>query len=215
MKYGVNLYRESLLPRQDWLSFARVLAAVAIAIGLLIIWRGGIAVSEYRVQSAANSMSEKQQELQQETGRLASVVGQLRPDRQLERSVEQLERDLERQRALLSRLRSGGGVEQYDYAKLLFDLPQIHVDGVWLTRIQQLAGDLSLYGKTTDAALLPRWMNNFSDVESLSGKRFAVVELERDDRQVLNFTIQSRRRPQPVETDADEPDVDSDEGGSQ
>jgi len=41
------------------------------------------------------------------------------------------------------------------------------------------------------------------------------VELERDDRQVLNFTIQSRRRPQSVETDTDEPDVDSDGGGSQ
>nr|WP_228517698.1 PilN domain-containing protein [Aliidiomarina indica] len=115
----------------------------------------------------------------------------MRPRSDLTRDVQRLEAQIELRQRLLAELRRRGQLSRHDFAGLLTDLARHHQDGVWLTRIQQNQNQLVLSGQSTDPAILPFWLNGFRQAETLSQRHFNMVELRRDDRDVLRFVLQS------------------------
>lgn len=199
MKYDINLYTEALKPKRDWLTLKSLSLALLALILVLFLLRGITAWQSMQVASDLQQANERMSAMQQEVTSLARQAKAQRPQPDLEQRIAVLEEDVVLMQALARELEARGGFAEQNYARILRDLSAIHQQGLWLTHIENNQGDLVLTGKTVNSAYLPRWMSRFEQVESLSGRQFAVVALERDERSVLNFELRSQRASQNTE----------------
>lgn len=193
MKYDINLYTEALQPKRDWLTLKSLLIASLALILIVMLLRGITAWQSMQVADDLQQARERLSGLQQSVTSLAQRARAQRPQPDLEQRIATLEDDVVLMQALARELESRGGFSEQNYARILRDLSAIHQQGLWLTNIENNQGDLVLTGKTVNSAYLPRWMSRFDQVESLRGRQFAVVALERDERSVLNFELRSQR----------------------
>lgn len=192
--YRLNLFDESVLPEQPVLSLGRVALVLALVIVVLLGWRGLVSWETRQLVSEREQLQSEQQSVQEEVRELSRQVAAQQVDTELENEIARLERHIQQRRELLRELRRRGQVEEFDYAALFRDLVAVHIEGIWLTRIQQRENQLTLRGKTLSASALPRWLENFEQGQVLGDRQFAVVELERDSRSVLNFALHSAAR---------------------
>lgn len=191
MKHSINLFQADLVPEQPWLTVQRILLAMLVVVLVLAAVRG---VSEWQLSAARSELSQLQQQrssAQQQISELGTQAAARRPDPRLEREIVRLEATVQTRQALLAELQRRGQLSRLDYAQLLTDLARLQRDGLWLTRIQQQQQQVTLHGKATDAGLLPEWMQSFQLAPSLADRRFTMVELKRDDADILNFVLQS------------------------
>ncbi|WP_312201701.1 PilN domain-containing protein, partial [Stutzerimonas balearica] len=65
--------------------------------------------------------------------------------------------------------------------------------GLWLTKIQLRAGghDMSLKGQSRDQELLPLYLQSLGVSPAFAGREFARFDVQRDERQLLEFTLSS------------------------
>jgi Tfp pilus assembly protein PilN len=199
MKYYVNLYTDALKPKRDWLTLKNLLIALLALVLVLAMLRGMTAWQSYQLTNELQQANERMSAMQQSVASLAQRARAQRPRPDLEQRIAKLEEDVVLMQALARELENRGGFSEQNYARILRDLSAIHQQGLWLTYIENDNGELVLTGKTVNSAYLPRWMSRFDQVESLRGRQFAVVALERDERSLLNFELRSQRRAQAVE----------------
>lgn len=191
MKHSINLFQADLVPEQPWLTVQRILIALLVVVVVLVAMRG---ISEWQLSGARSELNQLQQQrvsAQQQVSELGSQVAARRPDPRLERDIVRLEATVQTRQALLAELQRRGQLSRLDYAQLLTDLARLQRDGLWLTRIQQQQQQVTLHGKAVEAGLLPEWMQSFQLTPSLADRRFTMVELKRDEADMLNFVLQS------------------------
>lgn len=191
LKQTVNLYRADLKPRQPLLTFHRLLVTLVCVFVLMVGWRVVLEVQQATFNERLEAARTEQAARQQQMTQLAQQVREMRPRSDLTRDVQRLETEIQLRQTLLAELRRRGQLRRHDFAGLLTDLARHHQDGVWLTRIQQTQNQLVLSGQSTDPAVLPYWLSGFRQAETLSQRHFNMVELRRDDRNILRFVLQS------------------------
>lgn len=196
MKYYVNLYTDALKPKRDWLTLKTLLLAMLLLVFVIMLLRAVTAWQSYQLDNELAEASERMSAMQQSVSSLAQQARAQRPQPDLQARIAKLEDEVVLMQALARELENRGGFSEQNYARILRDLSAIHEQGLWLTHIENNQGELVLTGKTVNSAYLPRWMSRFEQVESLRGRQFAVVALERDERSILNFELRSQRRPQ-------------------
>ncbi|WP_113907015.1 PilN domain-containing protein [Aliidiomarina celeris] len=190
----INLYHSSLQPVREVLTGSRVLLAVAVVVVLMLGWRGVLEIQHRAVLSEARALAAEQEQQRSDMTSLSQAIGQRRLDRALSTQVANLERDVTARRALLQEFQRRGEIRNVNYSPLLHELASIHRDGLWLTRISISAQGIELHGRTTSAVLIPQWMRGFENTQTLSPFQFSVVELRRDDQDLLNFALISRNQ---------------------
>ncbi|TRW50472.1 PilN domain-containing protein [Aliidiomarina halalkaliphila] len=191
LKQTVNLYRADLQPRQVLLTFDRLVITLVLVFILMLGWRVVLEVQQSAFSDRIEAARTEQLQKQAEMTRLAEQVRDMRPRTDLTREVQRLETEVQLRQSLLAEMRRRGQLRRHDFAGLLTDLARHHQDGIWLTRIQQSQNQLILTGQSTDPAILPYWLSGFRQSNTLSRRHFSMVELRRDDRDVLRFVLQS------------------------
>lgn len=191
LKQTINLYRADLKPRQALLTFNRLLISLVIVVVLMASWRVVMEIQQSALRDGIEAARSEQLQTQAEMTRLAEQARDMRPRTDLTREVQRLETEIQLRQSLLAEMRRRGQLRRHDFAGLLTDLARHHQDGIWLTRIQQTQNQLILTGQSTDPAILPYWLSGFRQSSTLSSRHFSMVELRRDDRDVLRFVLQS------------------------
>ncbi|EGN74910.1 Fimbrial assembly protein (PilN) [Idiomarina sp. A28L] len=194
MKHTINLFQQDLIPEEQWLTLSKVLIVIAVLCGLLGIWKAGLMVQANGIES---QVAEQRVVLNEQQQQLATLSEQLRlqaPNPVLQADVGRLENQIATRQYLLAEFQRRGQIKQHDYAGLLTDLALLHRDGVWLTRIHQDRDQLNLHGHAVNASILPQWMQSFKESTVLSERRFNMVELKRDNRELLSFVLQGSSR---------------------
>ncbi|MGX5913114.1 PilN domain-containing protein [Aliidiomarina sp. Khilg15.8] len=199
MKYHINLYTDALKPKRDWLTLKTLLFAMLALVVVILLLRLVSAWQSYQLDNDLEQVNQRMSAMQQSVTSLTQRARAQRPQPDLEQRIARLEDDVVLMQALARELENRGGFSEQNYARILRDLSAIHQQGLWLTHIENDKGELVLTGKTVNSAYLPRWMSRFEQVESLRGRQFAVVALERDERSLLNFELRSQRRTQSQE----------------
>ncbi|RUO26689.1 hypothetical protein CWE09_08310 [Aliidiomarina minuta] len=205
MKHSINLYTDALRPVRELVTLARVAALVALLLLIMLILRGSYAWQEQRLSSEQRQLEAQLTEQRVELTQLARQQSAQRVQPELQQRVDNLQQQLDLQQALARELESRGGFSQANYARILRDLSAIHQPDLWLTHIEKDQGRLVLRGQTLSSANLPRWMSRFDQVESLRGHQFAVVALERDDSDVIQFELRSQRQTSSVRLPGERP----------
>ncbi|MCH8492842.1 MAG: PilN domain-containing protein [Idiomarina sp.] len=190
MKHSINLFQADLIPEQPWLTLPRILFVILLLIVALVAAKGVMSWQVSGLQSELATATAQRANAQQQITQLGGQLAAIRPDARLQAEVLRLEAEVLTRQRLLAELQRRGQLDQHDYASLLSDLARLHRDGLWLTRIQQRQGSVILHGKAVDASLLPLWMQQFKTAATLSASRFNMVELKRDDQDILNFILQ-------------------------
>ncbi len=190
MKHTINLFQQDLIPEQPWLNFTRVLLGIIIVCAVLVAWKATVML---QVQGLQSQINVQRSALANEQQQLAQISEQLRaqqPSSELKAEVNRLETEVLMRQFLLAEFQRRGQIKQQDYAELLTDLAILHREGVWLTRIHQDRNRLNLHGHSVNASILPQWMQSFKTSTVLSERRFNMVELKRDSRDLLSFVLQ-------------------------
>src|SRR5690554_2223604 len=195
MKHGINLYHESLRPSQELLTSARLLVCLLIILVTCIFVRGG---DEYAIAKVVSAQAKAQIQQAELSGRMVELAGELsrqRQDRSLLRRTERIELDVESRRALLDEFNRRGKIRRANLSPVLQELASIHVEGLWLTRISIQADGVELEGHTLAPNLIPHWMAKFASASTLASHQFSVVELRRDNGNLLSFALLSKPKP--------------------
>ncbi|MGM0525366.1 MAG: PilN domain-containing protein [Pseudomonadota bacterium] len=192
MKQTVNLLRDELKPIVHTLTLTRLITA---AIVLLVI---AVSVSTYvgwqsdkvkqQLERAKQQVSQAQQKQQQQQQQLE----QREPSQQLVEQTEQLNKEITAQRQLNTKLAQQQQRQTNTPDQLMEELSDTNLEGLWLTEFSMTSEGVSLTGRAIKANLLPRWMKRFEQTELLSRSRFAVVDLDRNDKgeQIFSLTNQ-------------------------
>jgi len=188
MKQTVNLLRDELKPVVQTLTLPRliivavVLLIVAVSASIYVGWQGDKVKQQLeRVNQQLNQAQQQQQQQQQQ-------LEQREPSQQLAERADQLDTEITAQRQLNTKL-----AEQQRQTntpdELMQDLSNTNIEGLWLTEFSMTPAGVSLNGKAIKANLLPRWMKRFDQTELLSRSRFAVVDLDRNDKGEQTFSL--------------------------
>lgn len=205
MKHSINLYTDALKPKAELVTLTRITLLVALLLLIMLVLRGSYAWQEQRLSSEQRQLDTQLTEQRREMTQLAQQQSAQRAQPELAQRVDNLQQQLHLQQALARELESRGGFNQSNYARILRDLSAIHQSDLWLTHIEKDQGRLVLKGQTLSSANLPRWMSRFDQVESLRGHHFAVVALERDDSDVIQFELRSQRQSSPIRVPGERP----------
>lgn len=198
MKQRINLYQASLQPVKKLISANRVGITALSSILVLILLVVFISVSANSVQRKLAREQVQLEQLQANINELSERANQQRVSRELSRRVNNLESEIAAKRQLLRDFNSQRQVQDINFSHVLGDLSEIHMEGVWLTRIRANQQGVEIYGRTLQPAVIPIWMGKFSEVGTLNPFQFSVVELQREQNEErsgasrpLNFGIVS------------------------
>lgn len=205
MKHSINLFQADLIPERPWLTLHRILLAVALIIVVILLFRAHAAVQLSQLNAELQQHTAERAQAQQQISELSREVSALRPDLNVQSRLLEYEAEIQTRQQLIGEFQRRSQIRRHHYAGLLTDLARLHLEGIWLTRIQQQDGQILLHGKTLNAGLLPLWMQSFAQSDVLSQRQFNMVELKRDERELLSFVLRgSMRSQQQVEIPADE-----------
>lgn len=189
MKHNINLFQADLIPERPWLTLPRLLVALLIIVGILLLLKGYTSLQLRQLNAELQQQTSLRSELQSTSTQLSRQVANLRADPRLESQVMALDAEIRIRQSLIAEFQRRGQMTRQDYAGLLTDLARIDYEGLWLTRIQQRQGQIRLHGLTVDAGYLPTWMQDFNKSPMLSQRQFNMVTLKRDQQQLLSFEL--------------------------
>jgi len=195
MKQSINLYPESLRPKQDPLALARVGRGLGLLLFFLAVYSAYLYydLSQLNVQSSAQMAQMKQIEQSQaqlEENLAASLSSQL-----LDQQLKQSEQSLRVYQRLIRQLSQQQEVESLVFSSYLEGLARQSVNKTWLTRIALAEGGARfvLEGLSLSADQVPQWVLHMKQDPVFAGKTFASLEMVQieEPTTALRFTIAS------------------------
>ncbi|WP_417778295.1 PilN domain-containing protein [Stutzerimonas xanthomarina] len=191
---NINLYQRERRsgggprPRQMQLGAALVIAVLAIHGA----WQG------WQLHAAGQAAVSAEQQAAQAEARLDVVKADFREptlDPQLPLQLAEREAENRELQRLADHLKTLDAQRSSGFSGLLQGLADRHPpQGLWLTRIRLQAGgdELALQGLTQDQELLPLYLQSLGQSSAFSGREFARFDLQRDDRDLLQFRLSSQ-----------------------
>ena len=133
MKHNINLFQADLIPERPWLTLPRLLVALLIIVGILLLLKGYTSLQLRQLNAELQQQTSLRSELQSTSTQLSRQVANLRADPRLESQVMALDAEIRIRQSLIAEFQRRGQMTRQDYAGLLTDLARIDYEGLWLT----------------------------------------------------------------------------------
>ncbi len=193
MNQQINLYQPMFRKQKVVFSAMTMLQA---GIFFLILFSSLYAYQSNKVGNYKKQLVSIDQELIQLGAQVAKLTSPKKSKSKLiENEINKLRKELE-QRQRISQVLSGRSFgNSSGFSSYLEAFAKGHVQGTWLTSVNIKSGGslLDLKGKTLSSELVPVYIQNLVEDESLQGSSFNVMELARvdviDGETELNFSI--------------------------
>lgn len=195
MTQRINLYQDSLRPKQDPWSFDRVSQALGLLTLALAIYTAYLGFGVYQ---ATQLWAAQQTELQSQQQKMTELEAQLDQQNQhalLDQQLEQTQQRLSLYQRLSDQITMLQHPEHHPFSGYLTGLAQRPVQGAWLTRIALDEGGASMEieGRSLSPETVPEMLLQMKSQKVFTGRRFAQMEIQREDETspVLSFSIRS------------------------
>ena len=208
MATQINLFNPALLPRKTPLPASLLPWVLAAGVVACLLAAELTTLQTSAAQAQAQKTLADIAPLQAESSRLQAQIDGRKPDAQLQAEVQQLERKLQLRQQALALLQSEGQSADDGFSPRLSALAHQTTQGVWLTRIELSAGQLTLQGRATSAERLPQWMGALRREPSFAGTAFEVFDLDQPAAEAptdpsvkaavvtsYQFTLKNQREP--------------------
>lgn len=192
MKQQVNFYLESFKPKREFLSLEN----------MILVWITGLMLSVVLYVFEADQLerieARKDAALKQQT-RMQSQLRELESSFADRGDLTVLTKMLEAKKIRHSTLNAvllqlglrTGGMEQ-GIAGIMQSMTGLKLKKTWLTEISIYQGQLSVMGQTRDPKQIPELIRQLEQLNNLSDKRFARLQVLVDEESDLhNFSLQS------------------------
>ena len=200
----VNLFQPIFRKERKLLSFRVLLqtvAAVVVVLALLYGW------SVQQTRQMQQDLAMLQGLADARSGQLEQVAARLanrKPDTGLQQKLARLERELVARRKVVDALTRVRDTYSQGVSGYLESFSRQIPDGVWLTGFNVAAGGegLVLRGSAFKPALIPAFLQQLSTEPTLTGTRFGLLQILREDvkDRIVDFTVYTGTEPPPEPT---------------
>lgn len=181
MSQQINLYSPIFRKQEKKFSAkAMAQASAALVVGIIVIF----GVLLWQTQSLRRDLQHAEQQHVALTKQLEQVTQKfgIRPkSKLLEEERIRLEKQLNAMMRVQEILRQGVFTNTRGYSSYFLAFARQHVSGLWLTGfdVSGAGEELTLQGRSTDPALVPRYVQRLAAEESLTGAEFQVFKMSR------------------------------------
>ena len=181
MNQQVNLYHPIFRKKEKKFSAVAMLqAGGAIIAGIVLLY--GLQLWQHYSQKKELAQIDKQQAML--TKRLEDVsqkFGRRTKSRLLQQEVDRLQRQLIARARVQEILQQGVFSNTYGYSTYFIAFARQHISGMWLTGFDITGGgeEMSLQGRSTDPALIPRYVQKLASEDTLNGTEFEIFQILR------------------------------------
>ncbi|HET9679995.1 MAG TPA: PilN domain-containing protein [Gammaproteobacteria bacterium] len=191
----INLYQPLFRRQKKVFSASAMLLVTGIVLAALILIYG---FAQWQLHLLAERYQNLQAQEQQITQRLMEISTQWTGQRGVEplkADVQQLENRLQARRRAMAGLSGHAAGNTQGFSAQLAGLARQVIDGLWLTAVTLDAGgeQVSLTGRTTAPALLPKYVQKLGAEPAFNGLRFEGLRIYRleDTNRYVGFQLAS------------------------
>jgi len=191
MKSRVNLYSATLLPPEQRLTFARLMAyatgliLLCVIVGAYGYWQ--LSQSEFALQQA----SSQKQRLDQQKLELEAQIAARKPDPALVARVDLESQQLALKQLLMSELAVRSSLTSRGFGPVLKELATVSDASVWLSRITINEQHFMFEGFADHPQSIPLWVGKLKTTSTLKGQAFSSMTMDRGEDKPLAFTLTS------------------------
>lgn len=192
LKKRVNLYSDSLLPKEQRLSFKRLTQALSLLVFIFVVSSTAIYVLVLDLEAEKSELTKQQRQLDSEKKSLESAIAQRSPDARLVDRVELLSQQVELKQMLIGELSQREALTSHGYSLLFTDLARVANSNIWLNRIRVEENSYIFEGFSSAPNSVPLWVERLKTTETLKGHAFATMSMSRGEDKPLGFTLTSK-----------------------
>jgi Tfp pilus assembly protein PilN len=179
MNQQINLYQPMF--RKQKVMFS-AMTMLQVGIFFLVLFSSLYAYQSSKLQPYKKQLATIDKELIQLSTQVASLSTPRKSKSKLiENEIKKLSKELKQRERIAKVLSSRSFGNSSGFSPYLEAFAKGHVQGTWLTsvNISQGGSSLGLKGKTLTSELVPAYIQNLAEEESLDGSSFNVMELAR------------------------------------
>ncbi|WP_434358261.1 hypothetical protein NF212_01695 [Parasalinivibrio latis] len=191
---AVNLFPESLRPKQELLTLNRLLVANLIVTVMLVGLWGYEHIRATQQQAELDSVNRQLSSLVSQVDMVKKAVKERKPSQAKVDQVKALETQIESKKMVLSAVEEHDTGNPQGYAGFLDQLAQAASKDVSLSRINISGRRTNLSGQARDVDSVPGWVKRFTSFDELRQQRFSGLSLSRDDKNRLLFELSSEEQ---------------------
>lgn len=195
MTQQINLYQSAVIIKSSPLAARRLLPAVVVCVGLLLLGYGAACWQLWRMEGHLADVRAQEQAAQERVVDLRQSYATREYSEALARQVAQLKAEKAVRLPLLTLLVDHSPDEFPGFSECLRGLAREDLDGVWLRDIALAEGghSLVLQGSALRAELVPRYVQRLSRQASFAGLEFASLVMSRSEerKEAVDFVLRS------------------------
>ncbi len=189
----INLYTAEFHPRRDWLSATRCaqLWSGTLAAGLLIA-----AALAWHAHALSGTLKSLQAQLQDEQTALTAAQTTLAartPSPALTAELQRRSAEAAAKAELLVALEQDELAGRAGYTPVLQSLGRTTIDGLWLSGIEIVSGDVNLTGTTRRAELIPEYIAKIVGAADFGARGYKSLDVKAGDNGLLHFALRGQR----------------------
>lgn len=190
MKKQVDLFSESLVPRQLRINFLLVCGVCGVVAGLMVIASiiSGMVVKSAEQDVAVAAANKKRLDQQYQNLMAAKAARKVSPE--LLTDLEHAQREAKVKQQLLRLVGQSEQNRQQPYSQLMTDLASVDESRVWLEQISISGQQLALLGMASDAEAIPLWIQQVGKQGYLQNKSFNQLVISEQE-QLHSFSLRT------------------------
>ncbi|MCG3862849.1 MULTISPECIES: MSHA biogenesis protein MshI [unclassified Photobacterium] len=190
----INLYSDNLLPTKQWMTLSNIVASWIALIAIFAIWAGWNTwqntIEQKKLAQQTSLLSAEQQKLDHARVQVAALLS----DPLKVNESHELEKELAAKRATLKVIEEHDDSLKVGYAGLLQQLADAASGDISVQHIYVSGTSMDLSGLARNPDAVPRWVGAFKTYPSLAERRFQMMSLGRNDKNVVTFQLQAERK---------------------
>lgn len=194
----VNLYQDELKTQKLNFSAMMLLQLSLVLIVILTALAGFRYAQLQQHQSSLIVMQQKQKSAQAELIILQTELASRKKDKSLLKTIAEKTKELTSKQKVLAILSQDQFGNTKGFVEPVTGLARQRIEGLWLTQIRIAEGgtDIALQGTTSNAALLPKYLQRLSAEKSFSGIQFQSLMMAREEKkkQWLSFNLKNIKK---------------------
>lgn len=192
MKTRVNLYTPAFRPQKERLTLTHIagVGALVLAIMLFVVFlaKGELASVQLQLNTARSEITQLENSVQELTLAVENNV----QDPVLKQQLSRLSEQLDYRHRLLTQLSNLSTVQSSGFSGFMSDLAILRDKDIRLTRITLDGETLTLNGAARYYEVIPRWIKQFEHGQSLAGREFNRLNIDRNKDGVISFVLTNK-----------------------
>ncbi|OZS45991.1 PilN domain-containing protein [Photobacterium sanguinicancri] len=190
---ALDLYTDSLKPKTQLLTLRNIMASWLMGGILMTSLFGWQQWQSYVVEQQLAAEQSRLSLKQGEINRLKESLSQHLPSEVKVELAGNLEQHVATQQATLNAIEGHDSSLRVGFSGMLRELSDAANGDISLSHIHATGQSLDLSGVARSPESVPSWIQAFKDYEHLMDRRFQVMSLGRNDKNIVTFELQARR----------------------